>query len=227
MKLIKTFLIAALFSFPASYSNACAVDGVETKTDTTITISWNVSGCKKLSAGATFRACWKNAANSGDTCIGPTREGYGETGTTTIPGLSPSTAYKIRTQWHHRSWGWRDITTRIVSTNPSATPVEYTLRYERQTGRKYCVHFFWKAPPSLPTPLPFELKLIVDRWELGKPVVDRKRDVNVSGATFNAATREYDTYDCTFRNERRYRARLFASFPNGAANIVSNTIEWK
>jgi hypothetical protein len=228
VKLIQTLFIGALFSFPASDLHACAVDGVEAKTDTTITISWNVSGCNKLSAGATFRVCWKNAANSGNTCIEPTLEGHDESGTTTITGLLPSTAYKIRTQWHHRSTGWHDVTTRIVSTNPSPTSVSYALRYERETGRKYCVHFFWKAPPSLPTPLPFELKLAVFHWELGNWKLETKRDVDTSGATSNPATQEYTTYDCTFRNSRRYHAELVAYFPlTKETNIVSNTIEWK
>jgi hypothetical protein len=99
----KTFFMAALFSCLGSYSHACAVDGVAAKTDTTITISWDISGCKRLSAGKTFRVCWKSVTNSGNACLPPTLEGEGENGSTTITGLSPSTPYRIRTLLHQRS----------------------------------------------------------------------------------------------------------------------------
>jgi hypothetical protein len=228
MRLIRTLFITALFPFFVSHSHACAVDGVAAKTDTTITIGWDVSGCNHLDADSTFRVCWKGAGNSGNVCIPPTLESNGETGTTTITGLSPSAAYKIRTQWHHRSQGWKHVTNRVVSTDPSATPVSYMLRYERTTGKQYCVNFFWKTPQALPTPLPFDLYLAVFHRRLGSWNLETKRNVDTSAATFNSATQEYTTYDCTFRNTRRYKAELVAYFSStGQTNIVSNSIEWQ
>jgi hypothetical protein len=230
MAFLKTFFIAALFSCLASYSHACAVDGVAAKTDTTITISWDLSGCKRLSAGATFRVCWKNAANSGNACLPPTLEDYGEKGSTTITGLSPSTAYRIRTLWHQRSRWW-DVTTRVVSTNPSPTLVSYALRYERETGQKYCVHFFWKTPLVLPSTLPFELKMAVftrplgriGNWSVAKNIV-----IKMPGPMYGLNFLESTTYDCSFRNNKRYQAELIAYFSTtNRTAVVSNVIEWK
>ncbi len=105
MRLTKTLFVAASLSCLASYARACAVDGVASKTDTTITISWNVSGCKKLSAGETFEVCWKDKGEWNFPCGANRIGGNGKSGTTTISGLSPGQTYKIRTKWHHRSWG--------------------------------------------------------------------------------------------------------------------------
>src|ERR1043166_5869922 len=117
MKLLMMFFVAALFLVGAHYAYACGVDNIVGKTDTTITISWDVSSCPKLNSGTKFEICWKKAGNPGAVCNQPTMQSNFATGTATIEGLSPETPYKIKTQWHRKS-SWYDVTTRIVTTDP-------------------------------------------------------------------------------------------------------------
>jgi hypothetical protein len=218
-----TLFIAALFSCLASYSHACAVDGA-TQTDTTITISWDVSGCKRLSAGATFRVCWKNAANSGNACLPPTLDGYGETGTTTITGLSPSTAYRIRTLWHQRSWGWLDVTTRTVTTNPTQAASSFSLRYEKDIGHPYRVVFFWKNIPTLTVPIS-SINLVFSRKLLsGWILVDKSPDVTT--VVRNPITGEYSFAWDKFYESRTYKAIVNVYAGNNSPAASSNEVQW-
>jgi hypothetical protein len=219
---MKTFFVATLLSFSAVYSSlACAVDGAA-KTDTTISISWDVSGCNHLSASATFRVCWKNAANSGNACIPPTIDSYGESGTATITGLSPSTAYRIRTLWHHRTWGWLDVTTRTVTTDPSHG-APFSLRYEKGTGFPYCVTFYWKNVPTVPGAIAINL-LFSRKFFSAWFVEDKSPDV--STASFNLFTGEYHYQWCKFYESRTYRAIVNIYVGNNNVAASSNQIQW-
>jgi hypothetical protein len=230
MRLIKTLFMAALFSSLASYSHACAVvDGVAAKTDTTITISWDVSGCRKrLSAYNTFRVCWKYAGNWGNACIPPTIDKDGETGTTTITGLSPQTPYRIRTLWHHRSWGWLDVMTRTVTTSSSQWSYSasnqiapFSLRYEKDSRHRYCVNFYWKnVPPGGAT----SINLLLGRKFLFFWVAEDKSP-DVTHAPFNLKTGEYYYQWCKFYEARTYEAAI-ATSSHGNIIAQSNTIVW-
>ena len=145
MKLFKTLLMAALFSLGASYAHACGVDSVSAKTDTTITIAWEVN-CNNF---LKIEICWKNAANSGNECNASALAFYTKTGSYAIAGLQPQTPYKIKTHWRKPNSAWYEITTRTVTTNPTPTVSGLSLRYEKGPGEPYSVYFFWKHPPSL------------------------------------------------------------------------------
>lgn len=115
MPLFRTFFITALFSLATSYAHACGVDSVAGKTDTSITIAWDVN-CNKF---LKVEICWKLAANSGNVCNPPAMAFYTTTGSYTIAGLQPQTPYKIKTHWRTQNSAWKEITTRTVTTNPS------------------------------------------------------------------------------------------------------------
>ncbi|MGB9366771.1 MAG: hypothetical protein WCE79_12255 [Xanthobacteraceae bacterium] len=224
-RLIKTLILAALWSLPASYSHAsCTTDGVSAKTDTTISIYWDVSGCNRLSAYATFRICWKYAGNTGNACIPPTIDNYGESGTTTLTGLSPATPYRIRTLWHHRSWGWLDVNTRTVTTN--AGPA-FTLRYEKGGGHPYCVYFYWKNVPAVQGPR--KTVLILARKFLSGWFIEGQSP-DVSNAAFNIFTGEYYSSWCKFYESRTYRAiiNLVVVDNHGNESVAASTnqIQW-
>ncbi len=224
IRLMETLFIAALFSLPASTSQACAVDGVAAITATTISISWDLTSCKRLSAGHTFEVCWKKQADSGNACIPPVLYGDGETGITTITGLSPATAYRIRTLWHQRS-NWWDVTTRITSTQASPGSSSFLLRYEKGQGQKYCTTFYWKGPALPPI---WIMELHVDHWVLGSFTYDKKLSPIVTGSPLNTSTAEYSATDCGFSNNQRYRAVLAQyTATNSSPNSVSNFVEWK
>ena len=234
MRLLKTLFMAALFSFGASYAHACAVDAVSGKTDTTITISWDLSKCKQVNSGDKFEICWKKSGNSGAACIPPTIRRNTLTGSATIEGLSPSTAYKIKTQWHRKS-AWYDVTTRIVTTNPSPlTPSsEVGLRYEKESNKGQCVNLYWKNAPSPPQTGLARLALILEQRILG-PIGNyvtmnfKPAEHDLSNALFNKSTGEYIHRVCGFSPSRRYRAHIsWRRDDGGMVGGYSNTVEWK
>ncbi|HYJ89421.1 MAG TPA: fibronectin type III domain-containing protein [Pyrinomonadaceae bacterium] len=231
MKFLMSMLMVALFWFGASYARACGVDGVAGKTDTSITISWDVSKCKKLEK---FEICWKKAANSGNVCNSPTMQSEEPTGSYTIDGLSPETPYKVKTHWH-RKVRWYEITTRIITTDPSPPPTTTTtvLRYEKETPQRYSVTFYWKNPP---TPSQFR------EWKLGL-VYQTRQPFGWSGPTAVDLTKalilpqtgeHYWKVKDTFSNNRRYVAwivkwskRIEKSRTVDHFEYISNKVEWK
>jgi len=221
MRLKATLFIGALFSLAPSNSLACAVDSVAATTSTTISISWDLTSCKRLSAGHTFKVCWKKQGDSGNACIEPVLYGDGETGTTTITGLLPATAYRIRTLWHQRSKWW-DVTTRITSTQASPGSSSFLLRYEKSPGQPYCVTFYWKGP-ALPSTWIVELH--VEHWVFGRFTYDRRLSQIVTGSPLDPSTGEYSATDCGFSNNQRYQAALGLSGPT--SGFGSNFVEWK
>lgn len=230
MKLLKTLFMAALFSFGASYAHACGVDAVAGKTDTTITISWDVN-CNKF---LKVEICWKNAANSGNVCNAPAIAFYTTTGSYTIAGLQPQTPYKIKTHWRTNNSSWREITTRIVTTNPSPAATTTVLRYLRATKQGYCVDFYWKNPPTPPaTPnQDATLALLVKHQSLGTlgswvTAAYDAQDHDLSNAPLNIVTAEYTKKVCGFNNNRRYKAYLYWRKGTVSLGQVSNEIEWK
>ena len=219
MKLLMTLLVAGLFSFGASYAHACGLDAVSGKTDTTITISWDVQ-CPKFKK---VEICWKKAANSGNVCNAPTKQSTDTTGSYTIEGLSPSTAYKIKTHWYGKSI-WHEITVRTVTTNPPPAATTTVLRYEKGTGQTYCVDFYWKnPPPSNPDwTLALGLKSTLLWIWTDIPYVD------LTGASFNSSTGEYTVNKCEFSNNRKYRAYIYKrSLFGDNLGAISNWVQWK
>lgn len=233
MTLLKALFLAALLSGGTRRAYACGVDGVAAKTDTTITISWNVSSCPKLNSGAKFEICWKKAGNPGAVCNQPTIQSDLAIGTATIEGLSPSTAYKIKTQWHRKS-SWYDVTTRIVTTNPSAISSETVLRYEKGTSQGYAVDFYWKNRPSPPPPPNQDatLALLIKHQSIGTfgiwgTTAYDAQDHDLTNAAFNSSTNEYTKKVRKFNVNRRYRAYLYWRKDGQNLKRVSNEIEWK
>jgi len=227
MTLLKTVCTAALLLCLASSSQACAVDGVASKTDTTITISWNVSGCKKLSAGDTFEVCWKEKGEGDFPCGANRITGTGESGSITIPGLSPGKTYKVRTKWHQRSWGWQLVTNRVVTTNPTSqsTSQALFLRYEKQSGKPYCVNFYFKsANPSSSVIALSDLSLHVQHKSVGSfGLWVSAPNQDVKTAVPNPPTQEYVKKDlCAFLESTGYRAQIYKG-----NQPISNLIEWK
>jgi hypothetical protein len=227
MRLIKTLFMAALLSCLASYAHACAVDGVASKTDTTITISWNVSGCNKLSAGETFEVCWKDKGAWNFPCGANRIGGIGESGTTTISGLSPGQTYKIRTKWHHRSWGWKLVTNRTVTTDPTSQSSSniLLLRYvKKSTGPSYSVDFYFKhtqTPP--PTLVLSELSLHFHHKNVGTAGIwVSSADTPLITAVPYAPTQEFTINVPGFINSTGYRAQIFKG-----NDAISNRMEWK
>jgi hypothetical protein len=225
MKFFKTLLMAALFSLGASHAHACGVDAVSGKTDTTITIAWDIN-CNNF---LKVELCWKNAANSGNVCNPPAMAFYTTTGSYTIAGLQPQTPYKIKTHWRTKNSAWREITDRIVTTNPSPAASVTTLRYEKGSGQKYSVTFYWKNPPTAsPTNewklvLKYRVKQIIG-WS-GISSVDHP-------FSLNASTNEYYwTSKNIFSNNRKYQACLAKKYTNSGHSddlyCISNELEWK
>jgi hypothetical protein len=223
MRFFRTLSVTVFIVCLASRANGgCAVDAVAAKSDTTISISWDLSGCNNVNNGDTFEICWKKASNSGDVCIPPTKLGQGITGVATISGLLPSTAYKLRTKWH-RKQSWYVATNRTVTTDPSPASSGTVLRYEKGPGQPYCVQFYWQNPPP-PNP----------QWKLALHIKHRFLWIWVTGsvedlstASFNSSTNEFHYEKCELSNNRRYRANIFKELPTGfSQGIVSNEIEW-
>ncbi len=233
------FAAAALAFFiclsGASNAHACAVDSVAAKTHTTITIGWDARNCKKFEK---FRICWKKAGNEGAACNGPDITSASQNGSATITGLSPNTAYKIKTDWH-RKISWYDVMTRVVTTNPPpVAPVEpldptigygnignavlyprdTTLRYVKESARNYCVTFYWKALPPPPQNKKLTPSLIVNRRFFGDFLSFMQYDVTDISLNSND---EYSLRKCDFMNAFRYEA--YISWDGGK----SNKIEWK
>lgn len=230
MKLLMTLLVAALFSFGASYAHACGVDSVSGKTDTNITISWDVP-CNGFRE---FEICWKNAANSGNVCIQPTMQTGERTGSYTIAGLQPETAYKIKTHWR-RKLGWYEITTRIVTTSPSPAAITTVLRYEKESPQRYSVTFYWKNPPTPSPTREWKLGLVYQTKNLfgwSNPV-----PIDLTDAPISPQTGEYywQLPNDTFSNNRRYAAWIvkWSRIRDKDDHIVdhfdyvSNKVEWK
>lgn len=138
-----------------------------------------------------------------------------------LPGLSPSTAYRIRTLWHHRTWGWLDVTTRTVTTDPSHG-APFSLRYEKGTGMPYCVTFYWKNVPTVPGATAISL-LFSRKFFSAWFVEDKSPDV--STASFNLFTGEYHYQWCKFYESRTYRAIVNIYVGNNVA-ASSNQIQW-
>lgn len=222
MKLIKTLFVSAVFSCLASYAHACAVDGA-TQTDTTITISWTLSGCKKLSAGETFEVCWKDKGEWNFPC-GANRIGAdGESGTTTISGLQPGQTYKVRTKWHQRSWGWQLITNRTVTTNRTSAASSDTLllRYVKKSD---CVDFYFKhAQPSSSVIALSELTLHLHRKSVGTfKLWLTAPELPLKTAVASAPSQEFTINSCGFGQSTSHRAQIYKG-----NNAISNLIEWR
>lgn len=228
MKFLMMLFMAALFSVGASYARACGVDSVSGKTDSTITISWDVN-CNKF---LKVEICWKKAANSGNVCNAPAMAFYTTTGSYTIEGLQPETAYKIKTHWRTKNSAWREITVRIVTTNSPPTATTTMLRYEKQSADslvnlqpQYIVYFFWQHPPP---PKPgWDLVL----WIKPKGILVSSRYIDVKDATYNPSTREYGLATYPYSNNRTYEARLCLKNASKKKEVVcpanSNSVEWK
>jgi Fibronectin type III domain len=229
MTLPKTLFMAALLSCLASDAQACAVDGVASKTDTTITISWSLSGCKKLSAGDTFEVCWKEKGELDFPCGANRKTAGGESGSITIDGLSPGQTYKVRTKWHHRSTGWHLVTNRTVTMDrtSASSSDKLLLRYEKKLGG--CVDFYFKyAQPINPTSpivltdltLHLHKKDLVSLgfWASGKsiPLKDAK---SASADEYTVNSCDNNTY---FGENVLHRAQVFEK-----STAISNVIVWK
>lgn len=220
MRLIKTLFMAALFSCLASYSYACAVDSMSGKTDTTIDISWDLSGCSHVNSGEKFEICRQLGLGAWFCTRYSTSSGTG-----TISGLSASTVYKIRTKWH-RKLLWRTVTTRTVTTDPSPTSSNTVLRYQKLPGHPYCVDFYWKNPP-LPNPA---WRLTLDLKTRFTGVWSSLTDLDLSlNAQYNSSTNEYKKQKCGFSNNRQYKAFIKKKSTIGSSipGNVSNTVQWK
>lgn len=227
MASIKALFLAALFSCLVPYAHGCAVDGVASKTDTTLVISWNVSKCKKLSAGDTFEVCWKEKGDWNFPCGANKKTGQGESGTITIPGLSPGQTYKVRTKWHHRSTGWHLVTNRTVTMDRTSQSSSDTLllRYEKQSGKPYCVNFYFKhANPSSAVIALSDLSLHVQHKSFGSfGIWVSAPNQDLKTAVPNPATKEYVKKDlCSFLESTGYRAQIYKG-----SDPISNKIEWK
>jgi hypothetical protein len=224
----KTLFIAALFSSLGCYAHACGVDSVAAKTDTTITITWNISDCNKLSASDTFEVCWKNTGDWNFPCGANRIPGYGESGTSTITGLSQASSYKIRTKWHHRSTGWHLVTNRVVTTEPSPSS-NTVLRYMKVghpqffTTKDYCIDFYWKNPPAVTA----GHTLVLHIMKKTVTYLDWK-DLVVTNATFNSSTGEYTANQCGFYNSFRSKATVaLQSAASNQLHTYGNDVEWK
>jgi hypothetical protein len=104
------------------------------------------------------------------------------------------------------------------------------LRYEKGSGQKYSVTFYWKNPPTAsPTN---EWKLVL-KYRV-------KQIVGWSGISYadqpfnlNASTNEYYwTSKNIFSNNRKYQACLAKKYTNGGGHsddlyCISNELEWK
>ena len=230
MRLFKTLLMAALFSLWASDAHACGVDAVSGKTDTTITISWDVQ-CPKFKK---VEICWEKSGNSGNVCNASALAFYTTTGSYTIAGLQPQTPYKIKTHWRTNNSAWREITTRIVTTNPSPAATGTVLRYLKATSQGYCVDFYWKnapTPPAAPNQ-DATLALLEKHQSVGSigfwvNAAYKAQDHDLSNAPLNTVTGEYTKKVCGFSNNRRYRAYLYWRKGTISLGKVSNEIEWK
>ena len=216
MRFARALVLSAVVSLAVENAVACAVDAMQTKTDTTITIGWDLSSCNNVNTGQSFRICWKQAGNGGNACIPPTLEGSGLSGTKTITGLAPATAYKIKTYWQKNS-NWKHVTTRTVTTNPSPSAASAVFRYEKGTGSPYCVVVYWKNPPPLDPANP--LKVHFKKRALG--VWTTKELVDAEDGTPNSATNEYALQRCGFYVSVHYRANLVQG-----ATAVSNVVQW-
>jgi hypothetical protein len=190
--------------------------------------NWDLSTCNNLSASDTFEVCWKQTGTFNFPCGANRLAGWGESGSTTISGLSPSTAYKIRTKWHSHS-AWHLVTNRTVTTDPSPTSADIMLRYTKAYAQGYHVDFYWKNSPSPPS----ALSLHLEHKSIGSFGVWASADnVDLTNATFNSATGEYHinlagyTYNggqVEFKNTRRYKAYIVIT---GQTSHASNTVEW-
>jgi len=222
MRLMGKILIATLLSGLTSYAHACAVDSVQSKTDTTITISFDVSGCNHLGSGEKFEVCWKNTGDWDFPCGADSRHRSGESsGTITITELSPSTSYKVRTKRHSTIVGWVLVTNRIVTTNPSPTSSSAVLRYVKGSGNPYSVDFFWSNSSTQPSMLTLHLQH-KSLGSLGVWVSSANQDL--TNATLNLFTGEYTINITGFNVGRRYRAQIYQK--SGDQSSVTNRIEW-
>lgn len=229
MPLFRTFFITALFLLATTYAHACGVDAVSAKTDTSITIAWDVNCSKFLKV----EICWKLANHSGNVCNAPAMAFYTTTGSYTIAGLQPQTPYKIKTHWRTNNSAWKEITVRIVTTNPSPAASVTALRYEKGSGKGYCVDFYWKNAPTPPQTGLASLALILKHRVVG-PIgnyVTMNFDPykhDLTNASFNTSTGEYTHRVCDFSVSRRYRAYIsWRRDDGGLAGGYSDTIEWK
>lgn len=222
MKLYKTLLMVALFSLGASYAHACGVDSFS-QTDTTITIAWDVN-CNNF---LKIEICWKNAANSGNECNASALAFYTKTGSYAIAGLQPQTPYKIKTRWRTQNGGWKEITTRIVTTNPSPVSSDVALRYEKGPGQKYSVTFYWKNPPAASS----EWKLVL-KHRAKQPGGWSGISWHYLPSILNSSTNEYDwTSKEIFNNNRKYQACIAKKYTNSGHSddlyCISKEVEWK
>lgn len=227
MTVFKTLCIAALLSWLSSSSQACAVDGVASKTETTLTISWNVSGCKKWSGGDSFEVCWKEKGEWDFPCGANKKMGQGASGTITIDGLSPGQTYKVRTKWHHKSTGWHLVTNRTITMDRTSASSSDTLllRYEKQSGKPYCVNFYFKqANPSSAVIGLSDLSLHVQRKSVGSlGFWASAPNQELKTAVPNPATQEFVKKDlCGFLESTEYRAQIYKG-----SKAISNLIVWK
>lgn len=208
----------------ASAAAACAVDAVSGKTDTTINISWDLSGCSQVNSGSKFHICWKHSGSWTGVCgSGHEATDNNTAGTYVISGLSPSTSYKIKTEWHKNS-SWKTVTTRTVTTNPTPTSSGLLLRYEKGSGQPYCVTFYWKNPPSLATGS--KLALNVQHTLLGIWVTAQYQD-HLANPDYNGTSSEYSKKVCGFSNNFKYRTFIYERrVDDTSSGALSNTVKW-
>lgn len=230
---LKLRCVAALLLCLASNAQACAVDGIESKTDTTLVISWNLFKCNKLSAGDTFEVCWKEKGEGDFPCGANRKTAGGESGSITIPGLSPGQTYKVRTKWHHRSTGWHLVMNRTVTMDRTSASSSDTLllRYEKKLEdrpgeKKGCVDFFFKyaQPPNPSSPLVLSsLSLHLQHKSIGTfKAWLRAGEIPLKNAKSVSAADEYKMRQCGFGENVSHRAQIF-----DGNTAISNLIEWK
>lgn len=219
MNFLKTFLILSLFTLLTSYAHACAVDSVSAKTDTTISISWDLSGCSHVNSGSKFEICKRIGFGSWSCYLDSN-----SSGTFALSGLSPSTTYKIRTKWHKRQL-WHEVTTRTVTTDPSPVATGTVLRYQKLPGNPYCVDFYWKNPPAPSV----QWTLVMDLKNRTIGIWGSLPNINLASAQFNSSTNEYSQQKCGFSNNRQYRAfiKQHSTIGNSPELTASNRVQWK
>jgi hypothetical protein len=146
------------------------------------------------------------------------------TGSYTIAGLSPETTYKVKTHWRGKL-GWNELTTRIITTDPSAAAITTVLRYQKESPQPYSVYFFWKNPPS-PEP---NMSLVLKFWAKELIGWGPVQTFDLDTFYINIATGEYSWRSPTkFSNNRRYQACIAKKYVDkDDLPCVSNVVEWK